>query len=197
MDTRFAASQSVEIIVPEQPIPISHYLRQPHRVVNALAASSRIEQLTEDCFRLSMRPLSFMTLSIQPIVDMQVWADSNATVNVRSIACEIRGIAYINQRFSLNLQGQLYPTQIRQNTYLKGQANLEVQVELPPPFLLTPKPLLETAGNGLLVSVLGTIKQRLLHQLLLDYRNWASAQTGSAATQAERIFPANFQPPSL
>ncbi len=191
MDIRFAASQSVEIIVPEQPVPIAHYLRQPQRVVNALAASSRIESLNDDRFRLTMRPLSFMSLSIQPTVDMKVWADSNAAINVKSIACEIRGVEYINQRFSLNLVGQLYPTQVGQTTYLKGKADLDVQVELPPPFWMTPKFLLERTGNGLLLSVLSTIKQRLLHQLLLDYRNWATSQSETEMAQGGIVFPIN------
>jgi Protein of unknown function (DUF1997) len=191
MDTRFANSQSVEILVPQQPTPISHYLRQPHRVVHALAASSRIEQTSEDCFRLSMRSLSFMTLSIQPIVDLRVWTDSEGTVNVRSIACEIRGTEYINQRFTLNLVGRLYPTQESGKTYLKGKANLEVLVELPPPFSFMPKLMLEAAGNGLLISVLTTIKQRLLSQLLLDYRNWASTQTEVGVNPDGFPFPAS------
>lgn len=191
MDIRFAASQSVEIIVPEQPVPIAHYLRQPQRVVNALAASSRIESLNDDRFRLTMRPLSFMSLSIQPTVDMKVWADSNAAINVKSIACKIRGVEYINQRFSLSLVGQLYPTQAGQTTYLKGRADLDVQVELPPLFWMTPKFLLERAGDGLLLSVLSTIKQRLLHQLLLDYRNWATSQSEVETAQGRIVFPIN------
>ena len=191
MDIRFTASQSVEIIVPDQPIAIAHYLRQPQRVVTALAASSRIEPLKDDQFRLTMRPLNFMSLSIQPTVDMRVWADSDAAINVKSIACEIRGVEYINQRFSLNLVGQLYPTQVNQTTYLKGKADLEVQVELPPPFLLTPKILLERAGNGLLLNVLSTIKQRLLHQLLLDYRNWATSQAGVESAPRQVLLPVN------
>jgi Protein of unknown function (DUF1997) len=191
MDTRFANSQSVEILVPQQPTPISHYLRQPRRVVHALAISSRIDQINEDCFRLSMRPLSFMTLSIQPIVDLRVWTDSEGTVNVQSIACEIRGTEYINQRFALNLVGRLYPTKENGKTYLKGKADLEVIVELPPPFSFMPRPVLETAGNGLLISVLTTIKQRLLSQLLLDYRNWASTQTEVESNPDGFPFPAS------
>ncbi len=179
MDVQFTASQSVAILVPEQPIPIRHYLRQPQRLVYALAASSQIEQ-REDFFRLKMRPLSFLTLSIQPTVDMKVWATADGTLHIQSIACEIRGIAYINQRFSLNLLGTLYPTEVGDKTYLKGQADLGVQVELPPPFLFTPRSLLETAGNSLLASVLATIKQRLTHQLLLDYQQWANAETQSS-----------------
>ena len=177
MPIKFAASQSVEIAVPEQPIPIQHYLRQPQRLVNALVDPSRIEQLNQECFRLKMRPLSFLTMSIQPTVDIRVWAEANGTVCVQSVASEIRGFEYMNQRFALSLKGYLAPYQLRAGTGLKGKADLEVQVELPGPFLLTPRPILEAAGNGLLKSVLLTIKQRLLHQLLADYGCWLNTKT--------------------
>jgi hypothetical protein len=124
-----------------------------------------------------MRPLEFMMLSIQPTVDLKVWAEPDGTINLKSVACEIRGIEYINQRFALNLKGCLAPVDRNGTTYLKGKADLEVQVELPPPFWLTPQPILETTGNGLLKSVLLTVKQRLMHHLLLDYRCWASNET--------------------
>jgi len=177
MLTKFTASQPVEIAVPEQPIPIQHYLRQPQRLVNALVDQRRIQQLSEEIFRLKMRPLSFMSLSIQPTVDMRVWAESNGTIYLRSVGCEIRGFEYINQRFSLNLRGYLLPYQSNTGTRLEGRADLEVQVDLPPPFSLTPKPILETTGNGLLKSVLLTVKQRLLHHLLADYCQWVISQT--------------------
>ena len=176
MDIRFTASQAVEITVPDHPIHITNYLRQPQRVVNALAASSQIEHLNGDNYRLKMRPLSFMTLRIQPVVDLKVWADETAAINLQSIACELRGIDYVNDKFTLDLKGKLFPQQQYGATYLKGQANLAVEVELPPPFTFTPRPLLETAGNGLLLSVLSTIKQRLLNQLLSDYQAWAVSQ---------------------
>lgn len=174
METRFVASQSVELAVAEQPAPIQHYLRQPKRLVYALVDPTRMEQLSPELFRLKMRPLSFMMLSIQPIVDMKVWADSDGIIHLRSVRCEIRGVEYINQRFSLNLVGKLFPCKINGATYLKGRADLEVIVELPPPFWLTPKPILETTGHALLNSVLLTVKHRLMHQLLCDYRRWAT-----------------------
>ncbi|WP_016950606.1 DUF1997 domain-containing protein [Anabaena sp. PCC 7108] len=177
MGTKFTASQSVEIAVPKQPISIHHYLRQPQRLVNTLADNSRIQQLSEEVFRLKMRPLAFMSLSIQPTVDMRVWADSQGTIYLRSLGCEILGFEYINQRFALNLKGYLSPYQLGSETRLQGKADLEVLVEIPQPFSLTPRSILETTGNGLLKSVLLTIKQRLLHHLLADYRRWVILQT--------------------
>lgn len=183
----FNASQSVEIAVPDERVPIQHYLRQPRRLVNALVDRTRTEQLSDDCFRLKMRPLQFMMLSIQPTVDMRVWAQSDGTINLESVACEILGVGYINDRFALNLKGQLAPHQNGGVTYLKGKADLEVQVELPPPFWLTPKPILEATGNGLLKSVLKSVKQRLMYQLLLDYRRWASSETEVISSDIPQI----------
>ena len=177
MVTRFTASLSVEIAVPEQPIPIQHYLRQPQRLVSALVDPSRVQQISEEVFRLKMRPLNFISLSIQPTVDMRVWAESNGTIHVKSIGCEVLGVEYINERFSLDLKGHLSPYQLSSGTRLTGRADLEVQVELPPPFCFTPKVILEATGNSLLKSVLLTIKQRLLHHLLTDYRRWVISQT--------------------
>ncbi|NET14543.1 MAG: DUF1997 domain-containing protein [Okeania sp. SIO1H6] len=173
MITRFTASQSVNIPVVEQQVPIHHYLRQPKRLVNALVDPTRLEQLDKNSFRLKMRPLHFMMLTIQPTVDIRVWASANGTIYLKSEGCEIRGVEYINQRFALNLVGILQTYQIKGVTHLKGKADLEVKVELPPPLWLTPLPVLETTGNGLLKSVLMTIKQRLTHQLLADYQKWA------------------------
>ena len=187
MYTRFNSSQSVEIAVPDERVPIQHYLRQPRRLVNALVDRTRTEQLSDDCFRLKMRPLQFMMLSLQPTVDMRVWAQSDGTINLESVACEILGVGYINDRFALNLKGQLAAHQSNGLTCLKGKADLEVQVELPPPFWLTPKPILEATGNGLLKSVLVTVKQRLMHQLLLDYRRWASSEINEISSDRPQI----------
>jgi Protein of unknown function (DUF1997) len=176
MLTRFSAFQSVELAVPDQPIPIQNYMRQPQRLIKALVDPSRTEQLSAESFRLKMQPVSFIMLSVQPIVDMQVWAELDGTIHIKSIGCEIRGVEYINQRFNLNLNGRLAPQQINGVTHLVGRADLEVQVDIPPLLWLTPKALLESTGNALLHSVLLTIRHRLMHQLLVDYRSWAIAQ---------------------
>ncbi|NJO77394.1 MAG: DUF1997 domain-containing protein [Cyanobacteria bacterium RM1_2_2] len=176
MNICFSAVQSIDLAVPEQSIPIQYYLRQPQRLIQALIDPRQVETLGNEHFRFKMRPLSFLSLSLQPTVDLRIWADADGVIHLESVNCEIRGIEYINQRFKLQLVGQLAPLQISSKTYLKGQANLQVQVDLPPPLALTPRPLLEATGNGLLRSVLLTIKQRLAYQLLADYCAWVAIQ---------------------
>lgn len=184
MYSRFFASLPVEIPVPEQPVPIQHYLRQPQRLVSALVDPARTEKLSPDCFRLKMRPLHFLMLSVQPTVDMKVWAEPNGTVHLRSRRCEIRGVEYINQRFSLNLVGRLEPRTENGKTTLYGRANLEVKVEMPPPLWFTPQPIIDATGNTLLTSVLHTIKQRLTRHLIADYRAWAGQERQQQGREA-------------
>jgi hypothetical protein len=184
MQVKFVAHQSLDLTVAEyrmaeHNVPISHYLRQPQRLVKALVDPSQIESLSDKLFCLKMRPISFFHFTLQPTVEMQVWAESDGTLHIQSTGCEIRGIDYINQRFHLDLVGKLVPTSTGNNAQLHGSADLTVQVDLPPALWFTPKPILEAAGNSLLKSVLMTVKQRLSHQLLVDYSQWAQTQTAS------------------
>jgi len=174
MEVTFSAAESLEIVVTEQTIPIQHYLRQPQRLVQAIVETSLTEHLSENRFRLKMRPLNFLDLYyFQPTVILNVWATSGGTIFLQSEDCQIKGIDYINDRFSLDVKGKLAPVEKNNQTYLAGKANLEVKVALPPPLWLTPRPLLEITGNSLLKGVLLRIKQRLMSQLLQDYQQWA------------------------
>jgi len=77
MEVTFTAAESLEIVVAEQTIPIQHYLRQPQRLVQAIVETSLTEQLSENQFRLKMRPLNFLDMYyFQPTVILNVWATS-------------------------------------------------------------------------------------------------------------------------
>jgi hypothetical protein len=173
---KFTAEQFLDLPVASQQVPIHHYLRQPHRLVRALVDPERIKQTSDDVFCLQMRPLNFLAFNLQPTVHLQVSAEADGTVNLNSVGCEIRGIEYIDRRFSLELLGKLSPIEIGGKTHLQGRADLQVRVDLPPALWLTPKPIVEAAGNALLKSVLITVKHKLMHQLIADYTTWAKAQ---------------------
>ncbi|WP_373538666.1 DUF1997 domain-containing protein [Chamaesiphon sp.] len=174
---KFTAERSVDIAVPQQPIPIGHYLRQPQRLVGSLVDPDRMRQVSEDEFCLTMRTLSFFGFDLQPTVFLRVWTEVDSTVRVVATRCEIRGIEYIDRRFSLQLSGKLSPYQKQGQTYLGGSADLAVQVDLPPPLNFMPLAMVESAGNSLLKSILNSFKQRLMNQLLADYAVWANTGT--------------------
>ena len=177
MYTRFTSTESVDILVEEATIPIQHYLRQPQRLVNAIANPRLMKQLSDNLYELKMRPINFMGVyHFQPIVILKVWSGSNSAVYLQSEGCQIKGIDYINRRFALKLKGILFPKHENGQTFLEGQADLEVRVDVPAPLMLTPKSMLEVTGNQVLKGVLGRIKQRLVSQLLDDYSQWAKTE---------------------
>ncbi len=190
MYVSFNASESVQISVNNETKPIQHYLRQPKRLVNAIAEPRLMKQIAEDLYELKMRPINFMEMYyFQPIVLLKVWSGSNGSVYLRSENCQIKGIDYINERFSLKLKGVLSPREFQDLTIMEGQADLEVRVELPTALMFTPKAFLELTGNKLLKGVLGRIKQKLSTQLVQDYRTWASQEV-----QPEPKTSANLSP---
>ena len=185
----FCASESVQISVNNRTTPIQHYLRQPKRLVKAIADPKLVRQISTDLYELKMRPIDFMEMyHFQPIVQLKVWSGSGSSVYLQSEDCQIKGNDYINDRFSLKLKGILCPRQVDGRTVLEGQADLEVKVELPAALMFTPKPFLEKTGNKLLKSVLGRIKQKLMTQLVDDYLRWAS-QTEPETKSVNNLTP--------
>ena len=194
--TSFFASQSVNLVVPSTTAVARHYLRQPHRTIDAVTGTSRIDSLGDNRFRLTMRPLSFLALTFQPVVDLRVWTDDTGTVRLRSLGCEIRGIEFVNHCFTLELFGYLKATEhgSADTAALQGIADLSVRVELPPPLRYMPRSAIESAGNRLLKGVLGTIERRLARDLVADYccwvernkpHDWPSDRQGSKLLEAD------------
>ena len=177
---RFSASQSVTIAVPPKPRAIEDYLSDVSRLVYALLDEKQVEVIHPNLFRVRMRPIKFLNLSICPVSDIRVWREDDV-VRLSSNKCFLKGQESFNDRFAINMQGYLVVQDASEAQKLRGQANLQVSVDLPQALKLTPKPLLERTGNGLLNGILITLKQRLMRQLINDYGEWASQPTSEAA----------------
>lgn len=174
----FHASQALRLRVPNEAIPIEHYLRQPQRLVQAITDSRRIEVLGDGVYRLSLRPLQFMGISIEPTADLQVLSLSDGTLRLESVGCQVKGpdyLRFVNDTFGMALQGTLTPHREANHTELQGQADLQIELELPPPIRYMPAPVLDRAGRTFLSSILSTIKHRIERQLVEDYRAWVTA----------------------
>ena len=170
---RFSASQSVSISVPQQPLPIESYLAEPERLVYALADRTQVEMLKPTLFRLRMKAIRFFGISVRPICDIKVWLEKD-TVRLSSNHCEVEEYDLLNDSFALNLQGYLVVQSTPKGKKLRGQANLMVDVELPPVLGFTPMTLVSRTGSGILNGILITMKQRLMRQLIANYSAWAA-----------------------
>jgi hypothetical protein len=172
MYSKFYASQAVELEVPQRPYPISDYLRQPQEVVRALGDSSQVEQIEQDIYRLKMKPLKFLMLQIEPIVDLKIWAQKDGTLCLRSVNCQLRGID-LKDHFQLQVSGYTTPCTKNGQTYLSGSAELGLKMYLPPPISFIPEATTQSAGNNLLKSILLRMKQSMMHKLIANYSDWA------------------------
>jgi hypothetical protein len=173
MDARFSANQSVEITVPDLARPIAEYLRQGDRIVAAMVGNGEMTVVGADVFQLKLRPIGLLSLSLQPIVNVRVWTTDDDVLHVESVDYQILGLeAFGNPRFELRLEGELYPRRVRQEVRLQGQVDLLVCVDVPRPLSLTPRGMIERAGNAVMAGVLGTMKQQLLKNLVADYQGW-------------------------
>jgi hypothetical protein len=178
----FQVSQKLKMSVPDEAIPIEHYLRQPERLVRAITDPSRIQQLAPSHFRLQLLPLQFMMLRLEPIVDLQVWTQGEGTLHLRSLDCQIRGAQFLEQSFRLELSGILLSQRRGSTTELGGKADLNIKVDVPPPLKLLPDSVLEQSGRAFLNGILSTIKYRLERQLIRDYQRWVKAKLAQPKT---------------
>lgn len=191
---RFSACQSVTISVPEQPRSIEDYLSEPSRLVCALLDEQQVERIHPNLFRVRMKPIKFLSLSVRPVSDIRVWCEDDV-VRLSSDRCVVEGYEAFNERFAINMQGYLLVQQMPAGKTLRGQANLGVSVDLPQALKLTPKPLLERTGNGLINGILITLKQRLMRQLIEDYGVWAaSSSTASSSTVSASTTSSSHEP---
>lgn len=166
------ASQSVEIDIAPAPVPIHQYLMNTERLVYSLADPSQIEVLGLHQFQFSMRPIKFLMLTLEPIAEVQIYPNEHNEIVIYSDSCRLRKQALLNRRFSFELQGWLAARP--DNSGVSGNAELNIAIDLPSAFRLTPKALLESTGNTIANGILGTIKQRLQRRLLHEYRAWST-----------------------
>lgn len=178
---RLSAKQTVKMQIARRSVPLSHYLRQPRRLVNALMNPAQVEELKNDTFRFHLKGFQFLMLSIRPVVDLRIDASRERLLIVRSTGCKIYGNDFVDKQFSLKLAGVLKLDEAKSTTWVTGEVDLAIAVGLPSILKMTPYPILETTGNQILRGVLTTIKQRLLRQLASDYERWSlQNSTGKA-----------------
>jgi len=180
---RLGSQQSAHMQIARHSVPLSHYLKQPRRLVHALMNPAQVEELSLDTFRFHLRGFQFLMLNIRPVVDLQIDVSQDHLLTVRSVGCKIRGNEFVDKQFSLDLKGKLYLHEREEMTVLDGQVNLAIAVGLPPMLSMTPNSLLETTGNQILKGVLSTMKQRLMRQLAADYERWSRQQANATQPQ--------------
>jgi|GEM_PF-574448 len=175
--TRLFTSQVVEIKVPRAAYPIESYLEQPDRLLRTIAPGDRMDLLENGNYRLVILPMNVLGLNISPVVDLAVWVDEDRKVQVESVGCEIRGVESLRDRFDFKLMGELYTIHTPNQVLLRGSALLKIEIELPMPFKVMPRSIVEGAGNAVLEAMLNTVKGRMLRYVVDDYQAWVKERS--------------------
>ena len=175
--TRLFTSQVVEIKVPRAAYPIESYLEQPDRLLRTIAPGDRMDLLENGNYRLVILPMNVLGLNISPVVDLAVWVDKDRKVQVESVGCEIRGVESLRDRFDFKLMGELYTIHTPNQVMLRGSALLKIEIELPMPFKIMPRSIVEGAGNAVLEAMLNTVKGRMLKYVVDDYQAWVKERS--------------------
>lgn len=175
--TRLFTSQVVEIKVPRAAYPIESYLEQPDRLLRTIAPGDRMDLLENGNYRLVILPMNVLGLNISPVVDLAVWVDEDRKVQVESVGCEIRGVESLRDRFDFKLMGELYTIHTPNQVLLRGSALLKIEIELPMPFKVMPRSIVEGAGNAVLEAMLNTVKGRMLKYVVDDYQAWVKERS--------------------
>ena len=175
--TRLVTSQTVEIQVPRAAHSIESYLSQPDRLLRTLAPGDRMDLLENGHYRLEILPMTVLGFNISPVVDLAVWVDDDRKVQVESVGCEIRGVESLRDRFDFKLIGELYPIHTPDQILLRGSALLKIEIELPMPFKIMPRPIVEGAGNAVLEATLNSVKGRMIKYVVNDYQAWAKERS--------------------
>ncbi len=178
---RLITTQTVELTVPPQTSAIEDYLRSPERLMQTLAPSEHLQRLGPSQYRLTIAPISVLSLTIVPIVDLNVWLDEGQKVQIESVAFEMQGLEGLQGRFDFKLVGELYPVHTPREVLLRGNALLRIDLGLPTAFRLMPQSVIEGAGNVVLNATLGSVKGRLLKNLIRDYQQWSLEQSEAVA----------------
>lgn len=166
------ASQSVEIAISPAPEPIQQYLSKTNRLVYSLADPSQIKVLGDHRFEFRMQSIKFLMLTLEPVAELKIYPNENNEVIIYSDSCRLQNQTALNRRFSFKLQGWLAARP--DNSGVSGNAQLDIDIDLPQAFRFTPKNLLESTGNAIVSSILVAIKQRLQNRLIHEYRGWSS-----------------------
>ena len=134
----------------------------------------------DDAFLLTVPPLQFFSLKVQPLVTAQVQLTPNQ-VTITSTQCRLQSpdhseSSYL-ERVQLNDRFQFCATTtLTWNTTehcIFADTHIQVDVDPPPPFGKLPRRLLETTGNAAMRISMNYIIQSFLRGLAQDYQKWA------------------------
>ncbi|CAN8273136.1 unnamed protein product [Cochlearia groenlandica] len=182
----YSSRMSTDIPLNESPQAMfDEYLEDKSRVFEAMFPDKpRSYRLNEEEWRIQMLPISFLFLTVWPVVDMRLRCKSNGqdyppsvpsditkVVELNMTRWELKGLTHVMEPsdFSLGVKGALYPDRKGKYTRLRGQLEINISFVLPPVLELVPEDVRRNLANAVLTGLVENMKHKVNSSLLADY----------------------------
>ena len=197
-DTKVRVTSSSSIHVPPQSdnaVNLEKYMTLPveQYVLVPMPMNSKLSR-QDDHFLLTVPPLQFLSLQVQPFVTAQVQMTPTQVV-ITSTDCQLQcpdEASYL-ERVQLNDRFRFVQTTTltwdESNIFAKAQ--IKVDVDPPPPFHKLPRRLLQATGNAAMRLSLNFLIVSFLKGLAKDYEHWAQNADYRQARQELSLQQAN------
>jgi hypothetical protein len=155
-----------------------------------------VDRTGRDVFRLTTKPMQFVTLNLQPSIDVKVSTGGEALV-VESLAHSMNGMEQLlGQRFAdslkIDVKGKLRAVAVTgtgtglTKTKLVGDVQFFTSGQLPLLFSLTPRPVLEGAAVAINRRIMSYAKGKFVQNLARDFDAWALVEARRQQQQQQR-----------
>lgn len=193
----FKASRSVTIPFKEGALSANEYLKETERIVKVtFPDSTRIEYLGDRTWRSRLRPLTFISITATPSVEMRVSFEKGALrLYSDTLFLDFTGVPddFAVADFSFVLDGGMRAvprspeiTTIRHNCDFTGSVSLGLSTDLPAAFAFIPEILLVRAGDEILDRIIGAMEGALLQGIIRDYNIWSRMKSRTKIAKSKQ-----------
>ena len=186
-----SAEALLNVSLPASPEQVRLYVRDPQRLLRSGFPPERITQVAADRFRLKMRPLVWMGLSLEPTAILQIGADDKGQAWAQLIDYELIGHPWLVKHLKLDFRARLKTadaSNAQGRTPMEGRAEASATFPTPPFLAWVPEAVLTGGARTVLEGFLWLLRERLGKSLESDFFAWA----GESPSQAH-----GFAPPRL
>ncbi|KAJ9510944.1 hypothetical protein QJQ45_027829 [Haematococcus lacustris] len=142
-------------------------------------------------FDLWLAPRAQATVSLE---ELQNNGSPSSRITIQGQDCVLHGSSHVeqfslNDRFNLdvNISFQSEQAANSQTARLTTDGRIGIQIDIPPPFSMMPKPVLEGAGNTALQSTLGLLLGAVVKSMTSDYPKWAQTASQGQGQHPKQI----------
>ncbi len=171
-----ATSQALlNVSLPAPPAQVRLYVSDPQRLLRCGFPPERITPLGDDRYRLYVRPLAWMGLTIEPVTELQIGSDDQGSAWAQLINYELKGHPWLVKNLKIDFRARLQTLEAQNaegRTPMEGWAEASASFPTPPFLSWVAEPVLTGAARAILEGFLWILRDRLSKSLEQDFREW-------------------------